>query len=435
LSYIDDIEAAFAAHPEIAEYRINLTQFQTLGIGIRDNDVGSVYSPFSFRQSTNGEFLVQWTDQRLSRGKLNSNSLAMIDRLLAIARQSAYVDPDAAQFLGPQTIKDVPIFADEVQALFDTRAGYLLDVIAELQAIGQRYRVTTLDGGAGGGVGQNWLRTSQGLQLDTPGTVFNYSASFDGMIGQERSQPTIAPIDEIATEIDRVGSYFEHLARPATSPMRDGTRLVIFHPDVAYSMFNHYIWSNLSGAAVYHGRSPLKIDDFQSRRCVFRPDLNVTVDPWKPLSPGSFRYTPEGVPSAPTVYIERGCLTQPVLDLKYARRLNLPPTTPPQSEQIVSIQAEAELGWDELLPDLDEAILVLSMLGLNTQDRSSGNYSVSTGQALMITGGEIQGRVKALLTGNIFAHLRDSDLRLVRFPGQHSPGFALKTTVAIEQMA
>jgi predicted Zn-dependent protease len=357
-----------------------------------------------------------------------------IDRLLAIARQSAYADPDAAQFLGPQVTHDVSIFAEEMQSLFDTRAGYLLEVIAELQAIGQRYRVNTLNGGVGGGTGQNWLRTSQGLQLDTPGTVFNYSASFDGVIGKERSQTTIPALSEIADEIERVGCYFEHLRRPATNRMVDGTRLVIFHPNVAYSLFNHYIWSNLSGAAVYHGQSPFKIEDFQSQRCVFRPNLNVTVDPWKPLSPGSFGYTSEGVPSAPTVYIDRGCLTRPVLDLKYARRCNLPPTTPPQSEQIVSIQADDELDWEEFQPDLGEAILVLSVLGLNTQDRSSGNYSVSTAQALMITGGEIQGRVKALLTGNMFAHLRDPALRLVRFPGQHSPGFALQTTVAIEQM-
>jgi PmbA protein len=123
-----------------------------------------------------------------------------------------------------------------------------------------------------------------------------------------------------------------------------------------------------------------------------------------------------------------------VLDLKYARRLNLTPSTPPGGEESIHLHADTEVGWDELQPQLNEAILVLSVLGLHTQDRSSGNYSLSTSQALLIRDGVIQGRIKATLNGNLFNNLRDSALRLVRFPGQHSAGFALPINVAIEQM-
>jgi PmbA protein len=75
------------------------------------------------------------------------------------------------------------------------------------------------------------------------------------------------------------------------------------------------------------------------------------------------------------------------------------------------------------------------VLGLHTQDRSSGNYSLSTSQAVLVRNGKIQGRVKATLTGNLFEQLRDNTLRMVSFPGQHSPGFALPINVTLEPTA
>lgn len=434
MSYVDDLQAAFDSHADIANYRINLAERRSLGVGIRDNDVGSVYSPFSFSQSTGGGFLVQWQDGHLSRGNLDGNSLAILNHVLDNARQAAYDDPDAAQFLGPQQVHEVPLFADDVPQLFEERSSYLLDVVGELQALAQRYAAKTLNGGVGASVGTSWLRTSNGLDLSTTSTSFSYSASFDGLIGEGKSQRMIAPQADITEQITYAGDYLQHLRTPVDGGA-SGTRMVVLHPDVAYSLFSYYVWGNLSGSAIYHGQSPFRIEEFRSRQQIFCDDLSVTVDPWLPLGPGSFMYTSEGLPSAPVTYLDHGRLTQPVLDLKYARRLELAPTTPPGSQQSVHIAAGEPLTWDVLRGDLDDAILVLSVLGLHTQDRTSGNYSLSTSQALRVRNGSVQGRVKATLNGNLFDQLRGNDIRLVHFKGQHSPGFALPLTVTIEQTA
>lgn len=432
MSYIDDLQAAFDAHADIVNYRINLGERRSMGIGIRDNDVGSVYSPFSFSASTSGSFLVQWQDQRLSRGNLDGNSLAIMDQILTNARQAAYDDPDAAQFLGPQSVRDIPLFSDDIPPLFTERTTYLLDIVAQLQQLAERYEAKTLNGGIGVSQGQSYLRTSQGLALSTNGTSFSYSGSFDGVIGEGKSQRMVTPLDEIAAQIALAGDYLQAL-RTSANGIANGKRMVVLHPDVAYSLFNFFVWGNLGGSSIYHGQSPFRIEDFHDRKQILRDDLLVTVEPWQPLGIGSFGYTSEGLPSAPTIYIDHGRLTQPVLDLKYARRLNLTPTTPPGGEESVQIHADTESAWHELQPQLDEAILVLSVLGMHTQDRTSGNYSLSTSQALLIREGKVQGRIKATLNGNLFENLRDGKLRLVRFPGQHSPGFALPISVAIEQ--
>jgi PmbA protein len=110
------------------------------------------------------------------------------------------------------------------------------------------------------------------------------------------------------------------------------------------------------------------------------------------------------------------------------------PNTPPGSEWSVRIEGPTEEASDQMLTEIRHGVLVLSVLGLHTQDRSSGNYSLSAPQALLIRDGEVQGRVKATLSGNFFAHIRDEALQLVRFPGQHSPGFAYAGAVTFERI-
>jgi PmbA protein len=431
VSYIDEIQAAFESREDIADYRINLSERRGISVGIRDNDVGSVYSPFSYGQSMGGGFLLQWQDGRLSRGNLDGNSLAIIDQVLQTARQAAYDDPDAAQFLGPQTTHDVPLWSDDVPPLFEDRSSYLLDAVRQLQDLAGRYEAKTLNGGVGASIGESWLRTSRGLDLTTHSTSFGCSASFDGLIGEGVSRRTVPTLEEIDGEIAIAGEYLRKL-RDDGGAIGSGRRLVVLHPSVAYSLWSFFVWGNLGGSAVYHGQSPFTIADFESRRQIAREDLTARVDPWQPLGVASFRYTAEGVPSAPVVYIDQGRLTQPIVDLKYARRLNLSPTTPPGATESVYLESQSDSQWDDLRPDLDEAILVLRVLGLHTQDRSSGNYSLSTSQALLVRGGEITGRIKATLNGNFFDNLRDESLRLVRFPGQHAPGFALPLAVAFD---
>jgi len=431
MAYVDDIQTAFDARPDLAAYRISIAERRSVGVGIRDNDAGSVYSPYSFGQGTGGGFLVQWQDGRLSRGNLDGNSLAIVDRLLDEARLAAYVDPDAAQFLGPQQIHEVQLASDDVPTLFDERAAYLLEVVGLLTQLGGRYGARTLSGGVSASAGESWLRTSNGLRLSTPSTSFGYSATFDGIVGEGDSIRTVEEPDAIASTIEPAGEYLAALRRTAGAG-RSGKRTIVFHPGVAASLFSYYVWGNLGGSAVYNGQSPFAIDAFRERKQVFRSDLSVAVDPWQPLGPASFRYSSEGVPSAPITYIDGGRLTTPILDLKYARRLGLPPTTPPGGARSIRIELGKPVGWPELLGTLDDAILVLGVLGLHTQDRSSGTYSLATSQALLVRDGELAGRVKATLAGNMFEQLRDPALRTVEFAGQHTPGYVLEAEVGIE---
>jgi PmbA protein len=431
MAYIDEIEAGFARHPQIADYRVNLAAGRSYAVGIRDNDVGSVYSPLSFSDTVTGSFLLQWRDGRLSRGNLDGNSLQEFDQVVARARAAAYDDPDAAQFLGPQQVRPVETSSPDVPPLFGERAGLLLEVVSVLREGAERYGARTLNGGTGASMGESWIRTSHGLDLHGTSTSFSFSASFDGIIGDGMRRRKLIALDEIRAEVARIGAFFEHLQRPAmVSESRD--RVIVLHPNVAYSLFDFFVWGNMGGSAVFHGQSPWSKDDFVTKRQILREDFQVNIDPWQPLGSGSFGWTGEGLPSAPVTYVDGGRLVSPILDLKYAKRLDLPPLTPPGNEHSVHLEAGEKIDADEFIAGLTDGLLVLSVLGLHTQDRTSGNYSLSAPQTLLIRDGEIRGKVKVTLSGNFLDHLRDGATRLVRFVGQHSPGFAFPGNATIE---
>jgi len=289
--YIDQIEQGFQRHVDITDYRINLGAGQGISVGIRDNDVGSVYSPMSFADTIGGGFLIQWRDGRLSRSNLDGNSLLQLDTVLQRAQAAAYDDPDAAQFLGPQDVREIPLSSPDVAPLFAERAGYLLEVVRLLEGVAERHAARTLNGGSGASMSESWLRTSQGLRLTSRGTSFSYSASFDGIIGDGFRRRTVVDEAEIEEQVERVGVFLDQLRKEVAVPPPADDMVIVLHPNVAYSMFDFFVWGNMGGGAVFHEQSAWSKADFLEQRQVFRPDLHVRVEPWEPLGPGSFGWT------------------------------------------------------------------------------------------------------------------------------------------------
>jgi len=87
-----------------------------------------------------------------------------------------------------------------------------------------------------------------------------------------------------------------------------------------------------------------------------------------------------GVPAAPCAYIERGCLRQPIADLKYARRLGIRPTSVAYASDTLEFGGRRTFTLDEALTRCAGGALILSVLGVHTQDSASGDFSLSAPQ-------------------------------------------------------
>ncbi len=197
---------------------------------------------------------------------------------------------------------------------------------------------------------------------------------------------------------------------------------MILHPRVVEDYAIDTLLSNLDGATVAHGEGHFRREQFGSDEPVLREDLGLRLDPLRPLSSGSYRFTREGVPAATCRYIERGRLLRPLLDLKYARRLGLSPTPLPHSMDTLFLEGSASIPLELALQRAVGGALVLSVLGVHTQDSASGDFSLSAPQVLRIGADGYAGRLKATLSGNLFDLLQDDRLELVAFEGEHTPG-------------
>ena len=66
--------------------------------------------------------------------------------------------------------------------------------------------------------------------------------------------------------------------------------------------------------------------------------------------------------------------------------------------------------------------MILSVLGVHTQDSASGDFSLSAPQALRLSDGGYAGRLRATISGNLFELLASPSLRFVTFEGEPTPG-------------
>jgi PmbA protein len=264
--------------------------------------------------------------------------------------------------------------------------------------------------------------SSLGLDAHSTSTSTGWYVSVDGEIGTGHSARR--PEDDAAfrARLDRLVHFARQLREPGPSAPPPGLLPVLLHPAVVEEYALGTLLENLAGATVAHGEGHFRREQFGSPEPVLREDLDLRLDPHVPFSAGSYRFTTEGVPAARCAYIERGRLVQPLADLKYARRLGLAPTPLPLTMESVRLSGPPALPFEAALGQAAGGALVLSVLGVHTQDSASGDFSLSAPQALAIGAAGLGGRLRATISGNLFATLQSPELRLVAFEGEHTPG-------------
>ena len=410
----------------VREWSVYGVDSRRLSLGIRDRRTGGPHTPLDLTEAFGAHFLLVWEDGRVSSGELDRSEIdGDIEKALARARSSAFDDPDAAIVLGPAPLADVEIHDPGTARIASGETG---PIAARLERIRERVAndgFRTWSGSFGATEARARLVTSAGFDASIEATSWGWHATFDGELGDGFQARAVEPLDAFDARIGRLAETVSKLKQPAARAP-SGWRPVILHPNVVESFVLGILLENLDGASVAHGESHFRAEQFGSPEPALREDLALRVDPLEPLKAGAYRFTREGVPAAPTVFVENGRLVTPVLNLKYARRLRLAPTGIPQAFDTLHLEGPEVLPLSEALALADGGALVLSVLGVHTQDATSGDYSLSAPQVLAIEDGRLGGRLRATLTGNLFEALRSEALRLVRFDGFSTPGLLLE---------
>jgi len=427
--FVDALRSASPGGHRAREWSIYRSALRRIGIGTKDRETGNVHAPLSLSESVSARFLIVWDDGRVSRGVLERRQLEVDpESALAESRQAAYDDPDAAVVLGPTDYPEVDLFDSETAEAADGNVSPIAERLEIVRRVAESGRFRTWSGSFQAASGDATLVTSAGLDVRGTGTSAHWFASLDGELGAGNGARRFEPVEVVERRMRRLEELVVHLGTPSGATA-GGERSVIFHPDVVEAYVLPALLHNLDGMTVDHGDGAFSAARFGDGVPVFHERLTLRLDPLRPFRLGSYRFGVEGLPAAECTYVDRGRLVTPILDLKYARRLDRPPTPSPYALDALVLEGPPELSEEEALAEAAGGALVLHVLGVHTQDMTSGDFSLSAPQTLELVGGGIGGRMRATISGNVFEVLRQDGLRLVRFRDETAPGLLVRCRV------
>jgi PmbA protein len=388
----------------LADWRILVHESDVVSLGIKDNSPGSVYTPPSYRQNENGEVFLVWADGTCSQALVQVGShddQEYWQQELEQWRQASYADPDAAHIPSPEPLPLVAVedraiqkvIAGDDQILFDQVERWLTDKPSNAK----------LQGSIQAAWGYRHVRTSTGLAVTYQQSQYVAWFSFDSLIGGEFAKRRLSRPKEQEELWVRALNLYEamHLVAPPIGPQTQ----VILAPSLTEDMLGQFILPNFSGERVIEGQGAFLKESFLEKKLVFHPHFSLLLDPLRPLELGSYMVTPEGVPADRTVLVRDGKLQTPFLRVKDSVRWGAKPTAIPRGTAGLYLKHKAEVPWVKALQGVEDGVLVLTVLGLHTQEAVSGSYSLSAPHSLRILKGQIVGKTDVKLTGNFFADL------------------------------
>lgn len=412
----------------LSAWRILVHESEAVSLGIKDNSPGSVYTPPSYRQGESGEVFLVWADGTCSQALVQlpfQNEREFWSNELEQWRQASYEDPDAAHIPTPEPLPLVAVEDRAIQQIIAGQDEVLFDQVKHWFT--EKPSNSKMQGSIQAAWGYRHVRTSTGLAVTYQQSQFVTWFSFDSLVGGGFAKRRLIRPEERQDLWTQTVNHYEEMKKEAP-PVGPQTQ-VILSPSMTEEMLGQFILPNFSGDRVLEGQGAFSKESFLEQKLVFHPHVSLIVDPLQPLELGSYLVTPEGVPAQRTMLVREGLLQTPYLRVKEAMRWGAKPTALPQGMGGLYLKHQSEVPWEEALQEVEDGVLVLSVLGLHTQEAVSGSYSLSAPHSLRILKGKIVGRTDVKLTGNFLADLAASTTRMAHSNLNDHPYLILKTGV------
>jgi len=388
----------------LSAWRIVVHESEVVALGIKDNSPGSVYTPPSYRQGESGDVFLVWADGTCSQAMVQlpfTSNPEYWHKQLEQWRQASYEDPDAVHIPYPESL---PLVAVEDRAIHKIISGDDRLVFDQVDRwLSDKPSRAKMQGSIQAAWGYRHVRTSTGLAVTYQQSQFVSWFSFDSLVGGGFAKRRLIRPNEQEELWSQTVNQYEWMQKEAT-PVGPQTQ-VILAPSMTEDMLRQFVLPNFSGDRVIEGQGAFSKESFLDHKQVFHEQFSLMIDPLRPLELGSYLVTPEGVSANQTVLVQNGQLKTPFLKVKDAVRWGTKPTAVPQGTAGLYLKHQAEIPLAKALEGVEDGVLILSVLGLHTQDSVSGSYSLSAPHSLRILKGKIVGKTDCKLTGNFFADL------------------------------
>ena len=345
----------------------------------------------------------------VSTSQLDSENIRVLaERAVAMAKV-APEDPYVRMASADEIARDIPQVEIYDEAVPSTAQLTDSALAAEGAALAVKGITNSEGGSASHGTTHVMIATSNGFSADyrrsSQGISAVVIAEKDGAMERDYDY-TAAVFGEDLDPPEQVGASAAErtLSRLGPRKPETGQFPVVYHQRVAGSLVGTMAGA-INGASIARGTSFLK-DSMGAQ--VTSPGLTFIDDPLRPRGMASRLFDGEGLPVQRRAMVEDGVLKSWFLDIASATKLGLTPNgqaargmgSAPSPGSSNFYLENGEIGFDELIADIDEGFLVTEMMG-SSVDMITGDYSRGAG-GFWISKGKVTHAVsEATIAGNL----------------------------------
>ena len=409
-------------------WRFDLHQVNQVEVGLKNNRLGGPYSSPSFKEDMGGEIFLHWGQGRYTSGKLDRRTIEEFETNWELWQRTAFQDDAGPELVAPYEPPQIKVLDDKVRQVVSGEDRLPFELLTlTLGKLQDRYGTKKIDGRFKATLDKRTVMNSLGLHVQYEQSPVSFFVSGEDSFGDSYAEKRLPLPEEIDYLTNYVGETLKLLHNELSLP-RTGRIPILLPPKVVEAFLDHYLTSNLMGSLVFNKQSAYTKEDFIQQRQAFRGDLTLSIDGTRPLRSGSYRCTSEGLPSGQIGLVKEGRLNTPVLNTKYGKRLGMKPTPIPAGNGML-IRIPAAGNIEGLYGSVENCLIVHSILGLHTQDYSSGDFSLTADQCLWVEKGEIKGKVKAVIAGNFFMALQSTDTAFAYTQRDDNPSMLFQVDV------
>ncbi len=437
LAILSDFLNRLTAHKDftVEDFRLTADYNESLTLGQKENELLGPYNMPSISKSLTASLYIRWLDKKVSNVNLNYDAIMNFSDEIDGWREKSFHDEWAPAVWREESFDNndalkYKMYDEQIARIIDGKAEFLFEAIKHIDTkLRPVSKLITINAFASVNrrfifLGPKAAPPVYDFRFSLAGIVFELDNQYSDSFIKRR----LFTLEDIAASIDKALKFYPSFNADADKKdllPKPAVKNVVLTPSVSDSFISKYILSNLYGRPVVEKQSRFAIDEFSSQEKHFRDDISIKFEPdFDEYEVNNIPLTYEGVYCSPAYFVKNGKLQTPILDLKYAKKAEMQPTpylsadTFLCSEFKIKIETGEYECVDNILNDMQEGFIIFDILGMHTQDHTSGDFSISVPHALMINGGKITGMVKLSISGNFFEILNHHNTKFLNWYGE-----------------
>ena len=411
----------------IDEFQLYETNSTSLKAGFSNHNLGGIYQPIQSHTQSRLSYLIIAKDGKLSQGSLNPLAIDDIDSTLNQIKNNLF-EPSVKTSLSPkvENFKATKLLSKDLQDIIESKPEEIVEYSKLLFKDQKSLGLNTIESQVRMRFRNQRFISSNGNDLESSDTIHDYYIDYNSQIAASNESCGFIPTSEFSKTHD-VAELAKNLRQKPTKPVND-TYPILFDPYYGFSILDKYILENINGTAVDSRISRFSKKDFASQKQIAKTSVRIAIDQTAPMNTDSFNFSTEGIVGQKFNVIDGGKLTTPICDLQVATKLGRNPLVLPS----LSSAKYNTSKYSQFIANHSKFIMVLSVLGIHTQNAITGDYSLPCPSALYFEDGKLIGPINCILTGNFFEKLNDSNFDFISHPTFNKPLLSLNSQASIQ---